>query len=126
MAWPVHYKSIAREFGVYNHASGGQGRSDGIALNCSPGTTVYAVAAGTVASVFPAPNGSMGIVLRHGAYMTVYAGLGSVSVSAGSKVPARQALGTVYVSDEATSEFFFQLWCGSNPPQALNPRHWLN
>jgi septal ring factor EnvC (AmiA/AmiB activator) len=126
MAWPVHYKSIAREFGVYNHASGGQGRSDGIALNCSPGTTVYAVAAGTVASVFPAPNGSMGIVLRHGAYMTVYAGLGSVSVSAGSKVSARQALGTVYVSDEATSEFFFQLWCGSNPPQALNPRHWLN
>jgi septal ring factor EnvC (AmiA/AmiB activator) len=68
----------------------------------------------------------MGIVLRHGAYMTVYAGLGSVSVSAGSKVSARQALGTVYVSDEATSEFFFQLWCASNPPQALNPRHWLN
>ena len=126
MAWPVHYKSVAREFGVYNHASGGQGRSDGIALNCSPGTVVYAVAAGTVARVFPAPNGSMGIVLRHGAYMTVYAGLGSVSVSAGSKVTARQSLGTVYVSDEATSEFFFQLWCGSNPPQALNPRHWLN
>jgi len=126
MAWPVHYKSVAREFGVYNHASGGQGRSDGISLNCTPGTTVYAVAAGTVARVFPAPNGSMGIVLRHGAYMTVYAGLGSVTVSAGAKVTARQSLGTVYLGEEETSEFFFQLWCGSNPPQALNPRHWLN
>ena len=36
MAWPVHYKSVAREFGVYNHAAGGQGRSDGIYLNRFP------------------------------------------------------------------------------------------
>lgn len=126
MAWPVHYKSVAREFGVYNHAAGGQGRSDGIYLNCTPGTTVHAVAGGIVARVFTDPNGTLGVLLRHGAYITVYAGMGNVSVSAGSKVSARQTLGTVAVGSDATSEFFFQLWCGSNPPQALNPRHWLN
>ena len=54
--------------------------------------------------------------------MSVYAGLGSVNVAQGTKVGARQLLGTVATNEEATSEFSFQVWCGKD---ALNPRHWL-
>lgn len=122
LAWPVYYKSVSREFGIYTHASGGQNRNYGIDLNCAPGATVSAVFGGTVASVFTTPAGTKGVILRHGAYMTVYAGLGSVSVSQGSKVTTKQTLGTVAKGDEGTSEFSFQVWCGKD---ALNPRHWL-
>ena len=122
LAWPVYYKSVSREFGIYTHASGGQNRNYGIDLNCAPGATVSAVFGGTVASVFTTPAGTKGVILRHGAYMTVYAGLGSVSVSQGSKVTTKQTLGTVAKGDEGTSEFSFQVWCGKD---ALKPRHWL-
>lgn len=123
LPWPVYYKSVAREFGRYTHSSGGQNMNYGIDLNCAPGATVYAVFNGTVARIFTTPTGSKGIIIRHGTYMTVYAGLGSVSVSQGSKVTTKQAIGTVSKGDEATSEFSFQVWCGKD---ALNPRHWLN
>ncbi len=122
LPWPVNYKSVSREYGLYTHSSGGQNRNYGIDLNCAPGSTVSAVFNGTVARVFTAPNGSMGVIVRHGSYMTVYAGLGSVSVSQGSKVSTKQSLGTVYSSGESTSEFSFQVWCGKD---ALNPRSWL-
>lgn len=123
MPWPVHYKSVAREYGLYTRASGGQNRNLGIDLNCAPGTNVRAVAAGVVARIFEAPDGSNGVILRHGKYLTVYAGLGTVSVKAGAKVSGGQSIGTVYQSEEPTSQFSFQLWYGTDP---LNPRHWLN
>ena len=122
LAWPVYYKSVAREYGLYTHSSGGQNRNFGIDLNCAPGATVSCVFNGTVARIFTTPNGAKGVIVRHGSYMTVYAGLGTVSVSQGSKVTTKQTLGTVYSGGEGTSEFSFQVWCGKD---ALNPRHWL-
>lgn len=122
LPWPVYYKSVSREYGIYTHSSGGQNRNYGIDLNCAPGATVSAVFGGTVAKVFTTPTGTQGVIVKHGAYMTVYAGLGTVAVSQGSKVSTKQTLGTVYKGDEATSEFSFQVWCGKD---ALNPRHWL-
>lgn len=123
MSWPVHYKSVAREYGLYTRASGGQNRNLGIDLNCAPGANVRAVAAGVVARVFEAPDGSNGVIIRHGQYLTVYAGLGTVNVRVGTKVSSGQSLGAVYQGEEPTSQFSFQLWCGRDP---LNPRHWLN
>lgn len=122
LPWPVYYKSVSREYGIYTHSSGGQNRNYGIDLNCAPGATVSAVAAGRVARVFDTPYGTKGVIVQHGVYMTVYAGMGTVSVSQGSKVTTKQTLGTVAKGDEATSEFSFQVWCGKD---ALNPRHWL-
>jgi septal ring factor EnvC (AmiA/AmiB activator) len=121
LPWPVYYKSIAREYGIYTHPSGGKNKNNGIDLNCAPGATVSAVFGGTVVKV-DSFQGTKVVIVRHGAYMTVYAGLGTVSVSQGSKVVTKQTLGTVYKGDEATSEFSFQVWCGGD---ALNPRHWL-
>ena len=121
LPWPVYYKSIAREYGIYTHPSGGKNKNNGIDLNCAPGATVSAVFGGTVVKV-DSFQGTKVVIVRHGAYMTVYAGLGTVSVSQGSKVATKQTLGTVYKGDEATSEFSFQVWCGGD---ALNPRHWL-
>lgn len=122
MPWPVYYKSVSREFGIYTHPSGGQNRNYGIDLLCAPGAQVFSVCSGTVSRIFTAPNGTKGIIISHGKYLSVYAGLGSVNVAQGTKVGAHHLLGTVATSEEPTSEFSFQVWCGKD---ALNPRHWL-
>lgn len=122
MPWPVYYKSVSREFGIYTHPSGGQNRNYGIDLVCTPGAQVYSVCSGTVSRIFTTPNGTKGVILVHGKYMSVYAGLGTVSVTQGAKVGIRQLLGTVATDEETGGEFSFQVWCGK---EALNPRHWL-
>ena len=122
LPWPCYYTKVAREYGRYTHASGGQNMNNGIDLQCKSGTTVQAVFAGTVSRVFTCPNGTSGVIVRHGDYMTVYANMGSVSVKEGAKVATRQNLGTVYTNDDGSAEFSFQLWKGT---ASQNPRTWL-
>lgn len=122
LQWPVAYNRVSREYGRYTHSSGGQNMNNGIDLLTASGTTVYSVFKGKVTRVFTCPNGTKGIIVRHGEYMTVYANLGSVAVREGSEVTTRQSLGTVYIADDNTSEFSFQIWKGQ---QSQNPRSWL-
>ncbi len=122
LPWPVFYTKVAREYGRYTHASGGQNMNNGIDLQCKSGTSVQAVFAGTVSRVFTCPNGTRGIIIRHGEYMSVYANMGSVTVKEGSKVNTKQNLGTVYTNEDGSAEFSFQLWKGT---ASLNPRQWL-
>ena len=123
LGWPVSYKSVIHEYGKYTHPSGGVNMNNGIDLNCSAGTFVYCVFNGKVSRVFTCPNGSKGIIVRHGDYMTVYANLGTVNVKEGSKVSSRQTIGSVWKGDgSGTAEFSFQIWKGT---ESLNPRTWL-
>lgn len=120
--WPVYYTKVLREYGKYTHSSGGQNMNNGIDLLCKSGASVQSIFNGTVSRVFICPNGTKGIIVRHGEYMTVYANMGTVTVSEGSKVTTKQNLGTVYTNSEGNAEFSFQLWKGTS---SLNPRSWL-
>lgn len=123
LSWPAFYKSVIREFGRYKHESGGENMSNGIELRCSTGAAVYCIFDGTVTRVFTCPNGTKGVIVRHGEYMSVYANLASVSVKEGSAVKTKQVLGKVYAEAEAaTCDFNFQIWKGTTP---VNPRTFL-
>ena len=122
LPWPVYYTKVMREYGKYTHASGGQNMNNGIDLQCKSGTAVQAVFGGTVSRVFTCPNGTKGVIVRHGDYMTVYANMGSVTVKEGTKVTTKQNMGTVYTNEDGNAEFSFQLWKGTT---SQNPRSWL-
>ena len=122
LPWPVTYTKVVREYGRYTHSSGGQNMNNGIDLQCKGGTVVQAVFGGTVSRVFTCPNGTKGIIVRHGDYMTVYANMGSVAVKEGAKVATKQNMGTVYTNEDGSAEFSFQLWKGTT---SQNPRTWL-
>ena len=120
--WPVSYKSVIHEYGKYTHASGGVNMNNGIDLSCTAGSAVCCVFNGKVSRVFTCPNGTKGIIVRHGEYMTVYANMGTVTVNEGAKVSTKQNLGTVYTNSDGSAEFSFQLWKGTS---SQNPRTWL-
>ena len=122
LAWPVAYTSITRNYGVYTHESGGQNMNHGIDMLTVQGTNVYAVFKGKVTSVFTCPNGTHGVIIRHGDYMTVYANLATLSVKKGQSVSTRATIGTVASDGDGHAEFSFQLWKGR---ESQNPRSWL-
>ena len=122
LPWPVYYTRVSREYGKYTHSSGGQNMNNGIDLLCKSGTAVQSIAQGTVSRIFTCPNGTKGIIIRHGQYMSVYANMGTVTVRENTKVSQRQNLGTVYTNSDGAAEFSFQLWKGTS---SLNPRTWL-
>lgn len=72
-----------------------KGRNEGIDIAAAAGTSVGAAGSGTVAAITRDTAGVPIVVLRHdGGLMTVYTGLGSLSVAKGDQVSAGQALGT--------------------------------
>ena len=122
LAWPVAYTSISRGYGLYTHESGGQNMNNGIDLITVQGTNVYAVFKGVVSRTFTCPNGTSGVIVRHGDYMTVYANMSSLSVRQGQQVSTRAVLGKVASDGSGKGEFSFQLWKGRD---SQNPRSWL-
>ena len=68
------------------------------------------------------PNGTKGIIVRHGEYMSVYTNMGTVTVREGAKVSTKQNLGTVYTNSDGSADFSFQLWKGTDKQ---DPERWL-
>lgn len=87
---------IVSHFGQYN-VDGLKGvtlDNKGINIMGGPGAQARCVYDGEVSAVI-GYGGSMVVMVRHGAYISVYCNLRSVSVSRGQKVRTRQILGTV-------------------------------
>ena len=89
----------------------------GINLKGQPGAMARSVFSGEVCAVFNI-GGVMGVMVRHGSYISVYSNLSSVSVHRGQQVSARQTLGAI----NADGILHFQLRKGSAPQ---NPARWL-
>ena len=89
----------------------------GINIKGNPGCVARSIYDGEVSAVF-GYAGSMVVMVRHGAFISVYCNLRSVSVSRGQKVSTRQTLGVVG-SDNILQ---FQL---RKETAKLNPEVWL-
>ncbi|MVN92385.1 murein hydrolase activator EnvC family protein [Mucilaginibacter aquatilis] len=121
LPWPVATGQIIQDFGPYV-SDGIRNDNHGIDIRTSSGAAARAVFEGTVISVNDI-SGSYMVLLRHGSYITAYANLRSVSVSAGQKVNTRQTLGSV-ATDPFTGEtvIHFEL---NKAGAIVNPKTWL-
>ena len=89
----------------------------GINILGRPGAAARSIYDGEVSAVFNV-GGSMGVLIRHGSYISVYCNLASVSVSRGQKVSVRQPIGTI----GRDNILQFQL---RKERAKLNPEQWL-
>ena len=89
----------------------------GINILGGPGAAARSIYDGEVSAVFNV-GGSMGVLIRHGSYISVYCNLASVSVSRGQKVSVRQPIGTIGKDNILQ----FQL---RKERAKLNPEQWL-
>ena len=125
LPWPVEKGFISGAFGKHQHPVYKDVTIDnkGIYLQTTAGAAARSVFEGEVTSCF-LMNGSYAVIVMHGNYRSVYAGLSRLNVKQGDKVIAKQKIGTIYSDPEQDNktEVFFQIW---KDKTIQNPTLWL-
>lgn len=120
MIFPVTspYRMVAK-FG----SSNGQINNTGIEMVLDGSDGVRCVFEGTVSRIFQSSDGNYSIMVRHGAYITVYYHIAIPSVKAKAKVKAGQTLGRAAIDGRYDKPLLhFEVRHGST---ALNPLEWV-
>ena len=127
LPWPVEKGIVVGSFGVQPHPVLKYVSVDnkGIYIQGPKGTKARAVFDGEVTQVFSIPGSNNAVIIKHGAYRTVYANLTKVYVKAGDKVKPKQNIGIVYTDAEENNktELYFQVW---KDKLLQNPELWLS
>lgn len=116
---PVSGGRIVAHYGQHNveGLKNVQLDNKGINIMGGAGAAVRSIYDGEVSAVFNV-GGTTGILIRHGAYISVYCNLGSVSVARGQKVSARQTIGTI--AKDGVLQFQLR-----RERDKLNPEAWI-
>ena len=118
--------TIVRSFGLQKHPELPNVTTDnsGIDIAVKPGTPVRAVFTGKVSAIFRQPGFGTIVMLRHGSYISIYAGLASINVRNGQEVSTGQTLGAVAPDDADPGRglLHFEL---RNERTKLNPLQWV-
>lgn len=121
--WPAS-GFVSQRFGRQMHPvlKGIEIQNDGINIQTKQGETVKPIFGGEVKRV--ALIGGLGtvVIIGHGEFFTVYAGLKEVTLKTGQKVTSNTELGKVIASHEGISELRFQIFKNTTP---LDPQKWL-
>lgn len=97
--------------------------NSGIDIETSPGAAARAVFDGKVSAIFKEDGYNSIVMVRHGSYITIYAGIDNVGVKTGDKVKAGQTIGKVNVdSSRGIPVLHFEI---RNERNKLNPSAWL-
>lgn len=118
--------TIVSNFGTNTHPGLSKVKIDnlGIDIEVPAGSSARSVFEGKVTSIFRLDGFHNVVIVRHGEYLTVYAGLSDLRVRKGDNVATGQTLGTIYSDPDdgnrTTLHFEIRL-----EKQKLNPVEWV-
>ena len=122
-AWPTN-GFVSQRFGRQKHPvlPKVETWNDGINIQTREGEKVKSIFKGEVRRVAFIPGIGPSVIINHGEYFSVYAGLKEVFIKMGDKVDTNQVIGSVLMNGEGKSELRFQI---RKNTVALNPEEWL-
>jgi murein hydrolase activator len=128
LPWPVEKGSITERYGTNPHPTlaGVVTNNNGIDITCPKYARVRSVFEGEVTSVFSINGAGKYVVIKHGAYRTVYGNMQETYVSVGSKVSSKQAIGSLLADDSGVSICHFEIHTvAGGLTKSLNPSLWI-
>lgn len=118
--------TIVSHFGTNVHPDLPKVKVDnlGIDIEATRGASVRSVFDGVVSSIFRLDGYHNVVIIRHGEYLSVYAGLDALNIRKGDKVHTGQSIGTVYCDpdNDSRSLLHFEI---RREKQKLNPAEWV-
>ena len=126
LPWPADNGFVSGKFGKQAHPvlKGVTVVNKGVMNQTTAGTSARAVYEGEVTSCF-SDGMTNNVIIKHGNYYTVYAGLSKLLVKAGTKVKAKQDIGTIYSDpdNDNKTELEFRIY---KEKDLLDPTNWLS
>jgi septal ring factor EnvC (AmiA/AmiB activator) len=121
--WPAS-GFVSQKFGRQMHPvlKGIEIQNDGINIQTKQGEMVKTIFGGEVKRVALIGGLGTAVIIGHGEFFTVYAGLKEVTVKMGQKVMPHTEIGKVIATNEGISELRFQIFKNTTP---LDPQIWL-
>lgn len=116
---------VVDRYGLHNHPTqkGVKVNNKGVNIAAKAGSEVQCVFAGEVRKVFFFQGLGNSVMVRHGAYLTIYANLESVFVREGESVMEGSPIGTVAkAASGQQATLHFEVWKESDN---LNPELWI-
>jgi septal ring factor EnvC (AmiA/AmiB activator) len=122
--WPVSSGFVSLKFGRQAHPvlKGIVLQNNGVNIQTKENERVKSIFEGEVRRVAFIPTLGSTVIINHGDYLTVYAGLKEVFVRVGQKVTTNQEIGKVFSNADGVSELRFQIFKNTT---ALDPETWL-
>jgi septal ring factor EnvC (AmiA/AmiB activator) len=122
-SWPVN-GFISQRYGKQRHPvlTRVETWNDGVNIQTKEGEKVKSIFQGEVRRVAFIPAIGTSVIINHGEYFSVYAGLKDVFVKSGQKVTSNQEIGSVMMNGEGISELRFQI---RKNIVSLDPEEWL-
>lgn len=122
--WPVSSGFVSQKFGRQNHPvlRGIIINNNGVNIQTKEDEKVKCIFEGEVSRIAFIQTMGNTVIIKHGDYLTVYAGLKEVFVRSGQKVSTNQEIGKVFSNAEGVSELRFQIFKNTT---ALDPQIWL-
>lgn len=117
---------IVRKFGRQPHPTLKHVETDnsGIDIEVGKGSKARAIFSGKVSAIFRQDGFNTIVMVRHGKYISIYAGLSGVNVKQGDTVKAGQTLGSIYSDPEDSNRTILHFEI-RNERQKLNPTLWV-
>ena len=121
--WPAS-GFVSQRFGRQMHPTlkGIEIENNGINIQTKQGEPVRAIFNGEVKKVSFVPGIGTAVIISHGEFFTIYAGLKDVPVRIGQKVSLNAEVGRVISTSEGYSELRFMIYKNTS---ALDPQKWL-
>jgi septal ring factor EnvC (AmiA/AmiB activator) len=121
--WPTN-GFISQRFGRQMHPvlKGIEIQNNGINIQTKQGEAVKTIFSGEVKRVSFVAGLGTAVIVGHGEFFTVYAGLKDITVKPGQKVNTNTEIGKVIATSEGMSELRFQIFKNTAP---LDPQQWL-
>jgi len=124
LPWPIESDKavITSPFGTVEDESGGTVTNQGIYIATPPGTEVRVIFGGKVTAVTSLPLQGKVVIVQHGTYRSVYAGLEETYVQPGQQVSILTPIGRMPHSISEPPQLYFLIYHGKTPQ---NPLQWI-
>jgi septal ring factor EnvC (AmiA/AmiB activator) len=121
--WPTS-GFVSQRFGKQMHPvlRGIEIQNNGINIQTKQGEIVKTIFSGEIKRISFVAGLGTAVIVGHGEFFTVYAGLKDITVKTGQKVGTNTEIGKVIATSEGISELRFQIFKNTTP---LDPQQWL-
>lgn len=125
LPWPTSKGVVTAYYGEHWHPvlKGIKIYNNGVDISTNGDGKARAVFEGEVSGVIVLPGSGKAVMVRHGAYISVYANLVDVFVQKGDKLTTKQEIGKAKTDQQkGQTHVHFELWKGQT---TMNPAQWL-